>query len=212
MNQLLCPHCGFELEAPPDAFEGGARLHCGGCGRDVLLHSGEDLVGTAAMDPAATSDVARPRKRRTKNGFSTMFQPRILLDDRERKLEKATPGETQGLDAPDERPELPPPHRRAYLLRVGAPRGSERLAIPSALTVLGRAAADLDLGDPAVSIRHFQIEAIGDEFFVRDLGSRNGTYLNGQKVRYAELRPGDQIRAGRTVLVFRAEADGLGGG
>ncbi len=211
MNQLNCPHCGFTLEAPPDAFEGGARIRCGSCGRDVLLRAGEDLVGTAVIDPEATSDVSRPRRRGAKNGFSTMFQPRILLDDRERTLDRPAPGETQGLDQPDERPELPPPSRRAYLLRVGARRGSERLAIPSAQTVLGREAADVDLGDPAVSVRHFQIESIGEEFFVRDLASRNGTYLNGQKIRYAELRPGDELRAGRTVFVFRTEDDGLGG-
>lgn len=209
MSAPLCPHCGERLELPPDAFEGDARIRCAGCGREALVRAGEDLTATAALDPAATADVVRAPPRRPKEGFSTMFQPRILLDDRDRELTPPAPGETQGLDRPEEGPALPPPRRRAFLLRVGAPRGTERLAIPSALTVLGRAGADIDLGDPAISVRHFQIEAIGDEFFVRDLESRNGTYLNGSKVRYAELRPGDQLRAGRTVLVFRTDDDGV---
>jgi len=209
MTAPLCPHCGEHLKVPPDAFEGDARVLCPGCGRESIVRAGEDLTATAEIDPAATADAVHRPPRRVKEGFSTMFQPRILLDDRDRSLLPRGPGETQGLDRPEEGPELPPPARRAYLLRVGAPRGTERLAIPSALTVLGRAGADVDLGDPSVSVRHFQIEAIGDEFFVRDLESRNGTYLNGAKIRYAELRPGDQLRAGRTVLVFRAEDDGV---
>jgi len=208
MSASLCPECGGRLELPPDAFEGDARIRCSECGRETVVRAGEDLTATAAMDPAATADASAPA-RQPREGFSTMFQPRILLDDRDRELAAPAPGETQGLDRPEEGPELPPPRRRAFLLRVGAPRGTERLAIPSALTVLGRAAADIDLGDPAISVRHFQIEAIGDEFFVRDLESRNGTFLNGSKVRYAELRPGDQLRAGRTVLVFRTEDDGV---
>ncbi|MCB9377604.1 MAG: FHA domain-containing protein [Holophagales bacterium] len=209
MSPPLCPRCGERLEVPPDAFEGDARIVCPECGEESVVRAGEDLTATAEVDAVSTADVASAPTRRAREGFSTMFQPRILLDDRDRALALPEPGETQGLDRPEEGPELPPPRRSAYLLRVGAPRGTERVTVPSALTVLGRAGADVDLGDPSVSVRHFQIEAIGDEFFVRDLDSRNGTYLNGTKIRYAELRPGDQLRAGRTVLVFRTVDDGV---
>ncbi len=50
---------------------------------------------------------------------------------------------------------------------------------------------------------------MGREFFVRDLSSKNGTFLNGHRVRYSELLPGDELRAGDTVLVFRTSEDGL---
>jgi adenylate cyclase len=93
---------------------------------------------------------------------------------------------------------------------VGGAPGRERLPLPSARTVFGRAEADVDLGDPAVSGRHFQVEAAGREFFIRDLGSRNGTFVNGRRIRYAELLPGDEVLAGSTYLVFRTSQDALG--
>jgi pSer/pThr/pTyr-binding forkhead associated (FHA) protein len=65
----------------------------------------------------------------------------------------------------------------------------------------------VNLADPSVSSNHFQIEAFGSEFFVRDLESRNGTFLNNNRVRYSQLLPGDQITAGRTTLIFRLSDD-----
>ena len=76
-----------------------------------------------------------------------------------------------------------------------------------AKTSFGRRQADVVLEDPAVSSLHFQIEAFGKEFFLRDLESRNGTLLNGTKVRYSQLLPGDQITAGKTSMTFRTSDD-----
>jgi len=200
MSPLHCPHCGAELESAAAEIEPGGIWRCPACGLDVRVRT-----GVAAIAPER--EAGFPEAGAARAGFTTLFQPRILLDEPQRREARARPGETQPLERPEAHPGLPPPARGAYLLRVGAPAGGARLTVPSSLTVLGRAGADIDLGDPSVSAHHFQIEAIGEEFFVRDLGSRNGTYLNGTKVRYAELRPGDQLRAGRTVLVFRTEDD-----
>lgn len=93
---------------------------------------------------------------------------------------------------------------------VGARSGSERLALTAARTTFGREEADVNLSDGTVSRRHFQIEAMGKEFFIRDLESRNGTFLNGSKVRYSQLLPGDEIVAGGTALIFRLSDDGIG--
>ena len=50
---------------------------------------------------------------------------------------------------------------------------------------------------------------MGSEYFLRDLGSRNGTHLNGHAVRYSEILPGDEVRAGQSILVFRTPDDGI---
>ncbi len=68
--------------------------------------------------------------------------------------------------------------------------------------VLGRRRGDLTIPDPEVSSTHCEIAKGGDSFFVRDLGSTNGTYVNGQVIREQKLRPGDQIGIGRTLLAF----------
>ncbi len=71
--------------------------------------------------------------------------------------------------------------------------------------IIGRAAeADLHLLDERVSREHCAIEAAqGGGHQVRDLGSRNGTWLNGKRLDSPViLRPGDQVAVGETVVVY----------
>jgi signal transduction histidine kinase len=58
------------------------------------------------------------------------------------------------------------------------------------------------LHDNEVSRRHAEVRPADDAFRVVDLGSANGTFLNGQPVDQAPLRPGDHLRLGKTVMVF----------
>src|SRR5436190_11482398 len=53
---------------------------------------------------------------------------------------------------------------------------------------------------------HFLIEVNPPRCRIMDMGSRNGTHVNGQKVEMADLNDGDQIRAGHTVLRVQFEA------
>jgi len=62
-------------------------------------------------------------------------------------------------------------------------------------------------GDPYFSRYHLILEISPPRCFVRDLGSRNGTYVNGQKVREAELNDGDLLRGGHTEMRVRIERD-----
>lgn len=74
----------------------------------------------------------------------------------------------------------------------------------AAEVVIGREAEDgISIPDPYVSNRHARIFAEGDGYFIEDLGSTNGVYLNGYRLETAErLRPGDRIRLGETVLQY----------
>ncbi len=70
--------------------------------------------------------------------------------------------------------------------------------------------ADLSIAtDAAVSGMHALLERAGATWCVRDLGSRNGTFVNGERL-FGErvLRDGDEIIVGRTRLVFRDEGSG----
>jgi hypothetical protein len=93
------------------------------------------------------------------------------------------------------------------------PRWWHRRAAPRALVVdgvewpLGRStrigrssSCDLVLTDDAVSRRHAEIALRGGLCAVRDLGSCNGTYVNGRAVRRAVLRRGDELQVGETFL------------
>lgn len=89
----------------------------------------------------------------------------------------------------------------------------ELIAVPIPLereeVILGRALeAEIRVNDTQVSRKHARIstrrEAVTgrDEYIVTDLGSRNGTLLNGQKVDRATLSNGDKIAIGETILRF----------
>lgn len=60
----------------------------------------------------------------------------------------------------------------------------------------------LRLTDTEVSRRHAEFVRSADGYRVRDVGSANGTFVNGQSVKDALLQPGDHVQIGQTVLVF----------
>ncbi|MGE0600810.1 MAG: HEAT repeat domain-containing protein [Dehalococcoidia bacterium] len=72
--------------------------------------------------------------------------------------------------------------------------------------VIGRSTeADLVLADAEASRKHAQIRASGQTYLITDLESRNGTTVNGEAVIEPRvLRDGDEIRLGKTSIVFRA--------
>ncbi len=69
--------------------------------------------------------------------------------------------------------------------------------LPSAVTVIGRRQeSDLCIPLMIVSRRHCELNAEEEGLKLRDLGSRNGTYINGQRVDQTVLHPGDNIQIG----------------
>ena len=78
--------------------------------------------------------------------------------------------------------------------------------------VIGRSGADLDVDDRGVSRRHARISRGTDgAWTLVDLGSTNGTFLNGARVRAARLEDGDEIRVGAaTSFRFSTSQDARG--
>ena len=71
----------------------------------------------------------------------------------------------------------------------------------TAVLVLGRQAADLVIDDPQVSRRHAGVRPAGDALEVEDLGSLNGTWVNGTRIDGpTRLAPGDRVRVGDTTF------------
>ena len=74
--------------------------------------------------------------------------------------------------------------------------------------VIGRSKdCDIQLADPNVSRRHAEVRQEGAAYWVIDLGSTNGTEVNGRPQKRAKLRQGDRITVGSTDLVFRRETE-----
>jgi pSer/pThr/pTyr-binding forkhead associated (FHA) protein len=76
------------------------------------------------------------------------------------------------------------------------------------MTVIGRR-EDCDLRIPLgeVSRKHCRLIRDGDSLKLEDLGSSNGTYLNGQRVQEAQLNPGDTLQVGPVVFVLQVDGE-----
>jgi pSer/pThr/pTyr-binding forkhead associated (FHA) protein len=61
---------------------------------------------------------------------------------------------------------------------------------------------DVIFRDPATSGHHARLERRGDEFWVVDLGSTNGTFVNGESVQEKQLNHGDRLTIGQNAVHF----------
>jgi ABC-type multidrug transport system ATPase subunit len=91
---------------------------------------------------------------------------------------------------------------RLILKEGSSPAGNE-FVITQLPLIIGRiGAADYEIDDRRVSRKHAQISRQGNQLFVEDLGSRNGTYVNGRQITAAvELRNGDLLELGNSALL-----------
>ncbi|HEU4811484.1 MAG TPA: FHA domain-containing protein [Nocardioides sp.] len=102
----------------------------------------------------------------------------------------------------------PPAKRRGspthVLVTEGANSG-ERADLDRAPILIGRGTdAAIRLDDDYVSTRHARIAASGDQWFVEDLGSTNGTYIGSVRITQpTTITLGTQVRIGKTILELR---------
>jgi pSer/pThr/pTyr-binding forkhead associated (FHA) protein len=91
--------------------------------------------------------------------------------------------------------------------------GNPSFHLDDPLTLVGRSrACEVCLDSSRVSRRHCCLAFRDCEVFVRDLGSTNGTWINGRRVERGCLRPGDILGIAhlRFRLVFLDQSEGLG--
>jgi len=98
-----------------------------------------------------------------------------------------------------EAPPAPEPEREVVTLTVAG--RSHDITTPR--VVLGRSRdCDVRISDLNVSRRHAELRQEGTTYWIVDLGSMNGTLLNGRRVERERLRDGDRITLGESEIVF----------
>lgn len=97
-----------------------------------------------------------------------------------------------------------------YVLRfvAGKDQGREFPLPPDLTIVIGRVNdADLLLLDEKISRKHAKISTHGGRVVIEDLASRNGTFVNGVRIRSVELQEGDQIVVGSSTIQLTSVGD-----
>lgn len=131
---------------------------------------------------------------------SDMFGARVDATSRkDRRSEKQS--RKQSHSKPARKPRGAPTH---VAIIEGANAG-ESVSLEEAPILIGRGAdAAIRLDDDYVSTRHARIASSGDQWFVEDLGSTNGTYIGAHRLTQpTTLQLGSTVRIGKTTLELR---------
>jgi transcriptional regulator with AAA-type ATPase domain len=181
----------------------GRALHCDVVVDDVEVAAEHCLVmrrgGTLVV-----WDVSRgPRHASFKHHLP--FGERVAVG-REHALERVQ--DEAGIEE-ERRPRsmLAPPPSDLLALVVGRGATARRIPLGDGPLEVGRSPdADIVVADSAVCGRHFRLEPSCGGVLLRDLGSVNGTWVNGMRVECATLSAGARITVGRTELAIAARA------
>ena len=153
--------------------------------------------------------VARPRVRILSDDETRRGEIRVaanVVDDRGDRVPEAEPMPATSDTMVFARPggDAPESARRAYLLVSTRGSRAVQFDLGGPLIGIGRASDnDVILDDPMVSRHHCQLMLQHGAYGFTDLGSRNGSTVNGQPVSQIALGPGDIIRIGDTEVEFQ---------
>ena len=171
-----CPSCQttFEPSAGPAAR---ATAVCPSCRHVVVVAAGEG--SSAAPDPEEP-------------GTAPLLVP---LGRGEGPTEIGVAGPTLSL----------PARKRVAVAILSGPRKGDAITLQRPRLTVGRdepgSQMDVLLSDPEVSREHAAIECHGDRITLRDLGSRHGTFLGGERIGLKEVSHGAEFRVGNTSLM-----------
>ncbi len=93
------------------------------------------------------------------------------------------------------------------LVCVRGPELGQSFKVGREALVIGRG-GDVVLCGNDISRRHARLEPVGLEYFIEDLGSHNGTYVNGSRINErTQVRLGDRVQTGNTIFLFTQRDD-----
>jgi len=194
----------YDLHLNPVDYETFASYR--GSLEDDLAH---ELLARARREHYSL--VAPPRVRIMSDGSTPRGDIRVaanVVDDQGDRVrdDRAMPvsSDTMVFNRPNSEPASPDSATRAYLLVSTEGSAAVQFDLGGPLISLGRGSDnDVILDDPLVSRHHCQLKLQHGAYSFADLGSRNGSYVNGQQVSEVALGPGDRIRVGDTEIEFQ---------
>ncbi|HXH98453.1 MAG TPA: DUF3662 and FHA domain-containing protein [Gaiellaceae bacterium] len=143
-------------------------------------------------------------------GIATRLeQPRQVPRSNDLPMPEVPPGSTQAYRPPTQATEAASPEELGVGPLVGVLTwNGHRYVLEGERAVLGRSReADIQIEDPNVSRRHAELVQEGAGYWIVDLGSTNGTEVNGLRVQRAPLVSGSQFTIGGTTVTFTTEQE-----
>jgi hypothetical protein len=187
----MCPKCGQRYDFGTVLLKGKDRMaRCTKCGCRFP-------VRLPARPPAAQKGAsARPAPA---EGTAVGSVPTA---ETPAGIASAAGGTKVGTSARPPADCAPAPYVRIALTALGGALKDETFLIARSPTVIGRVEGDIRLADPKVSGRHAQVELTGGDAWLRDLGSTNGTFVNGARIDLVRLKHMDEVTVGTTRLLY----------
>ncbi|MCL2781066.1 MAG: DUF3662 domain-containing protein [Actinomycetia bacterium] len=163
----------------------------------------DDGLHTGVFGVASRMESAAPPRRRPHDSLSLPIAPGMPPGAYSPQYPPSPAGSPYPPQAFPPQQYAPPRRARASVVIDGT---DERYDLRIGNNFIGRGGdVDLQLLDQGVSRRHLDIEFDGSFATASDLGSTNGTNVNGRDVQSQTLRHGDVIRVGHTRLVFQQD-------
>lgn len=222
---ILCPSCRAKQKVDVNSLVDDGLVRCSECFNVFVVslenlkelwqrkqgQAGED-ARLARFERAAVGDYLPPARRRAlREARSLQESPDAILDRTgfdERSQEPDIGAATilgQIVSEPDAVAARKTGAKSWGTLVVMDSGGGQGRAVQLRASpfVIGREGCDLNLRDIEISRRHLEL-LWRDEPFARDLGSTNGSFLNGKRIGEVQLRHQDQIELGRSRMLFLA--------
>ena len=170
---IECPSCRATFQMSAESLRGRSTVHCPGCGR-VMVVPGQPAA--AAHDGPDTDAYVEPAPQAEIP--TAIGAARALLSL--------------------------PADRRVSIAILSGDRKGDVVVLAQAGIVIGRqgAGADIELPDPDVSRQHAAVDCRGMRIVLRDLASRNGTFVDEQRVQTRDLEDKTEFRVGSTRLML----------
>src|SRR4051812_7736114 len=113
---------------------------------------------------------------------------------------------TESITAPEKKATRVELHQWSVEVSSGPDKGRKVSTLDALVRVGSDPSNDLVLTDPTVSRRHIEIERRANGLLLHDLGSRNGTFVEGRQILQVYLSPGDKVVLGKTKLAVKQDS------
>ena len=189
-----CPACGARVKMPKNAPlpPPHAKVKCPTCGGVGELEA--FLLAGGNHEEIEVIEDATPAVEETKPTGAPAARPAPSGDTGTR-----ISGSASKLNLP--------PGIRCTLTVISGPDSGRKINIEKPRIVVGRNSGDLPLNDEEVSTQHCAFEISGVNCTVKDLESKNGTWVSGQRITSTPLDSMSEVVVGATTLLFTMTLD-----